>query len=49
MQGILGEIHDSDATMLYLEQEKKSQANKNFMEHESNHRRNKYNEFVKSV
>lgn len=46
MQGILGEIHDSDATMLYLEQEKKSQANKNFMEHESNHRRNKYNEFV---
>ncbi|MGZ5511683.1 MAG: CHAD domain-containing protein [Nitrososphaeraceae archaeon] len=46
IQDILGEIHDSDATILYFQQQKKSQAIKNFMEHESSHRRNKYNEFV---
>ena len=32
--------------MLYLEQQKKSQAIKNFVEHESSHRHNKYNEFI---
>jgi CHAD domain-containing protein len=46
IQDILGEIHDSDAAMLYLEQQKKSQAIKNFIEHESSHRHNKYNEFI---
>lgn len=46
IQDILGEIHDSDAAMLYLEQQKKSQAFKNFIEHESSHRHNKYNEFI---
>jgi CHAD domain-containing protein len=46
IQDVLGEIHDSDATILYLEQQKKSQAIKNFIEHESSHRHNKYNEFI---
>jgi CHAD domain-containing protein len=46
IQDLLGEIHDSDTTMLYLEQQKKSQAIKNFIEHELNHRSNKYNEFI---
>lgn len=46
IQDILGEIHDSDAAILYLEQQKKSQAIKNFIDHESSHRHNKYNEFV---
>ncbi len=46
MQDILGEIHDSDAAILYLEQQKKSQEIKNFIDHEASHRHNKYNEFV---
>lgn len=46
IQDILGEIHDSDATILFLEQQKQSQALKNFIDHESSHRNNKYNEFI---
>ncbi|HJT85491.1 MAG TPA: CHAD domain-containing protein [Nitrososphaeraceae archaeon] len=46
IQDILGEIHDSDTTVGYLEQQKQSQTIKNFIEHESSHRSNKYNEFI---
>lgn len=46
IQDILGEVHDSDATLLFLEQQKQSQAIKNFIDHELSHRNNKYKEFV---
>lgn len=46
IQDLLGEIHDSDSTLSYLEQQKQSPVLKNFIEHESNHRDNKYNVFT---
>ena len=47
IQDILGEIHDCDATITFLQQQKKqSPAVKNFINNESTVRNNKYDQFV---
>lgn len=47
IQDILGEIHDCDATIMFLQQQKKqSPIVKNFINNESTVRNNKYDQFV---
>src|ERR671911_1518340 len=47
IQDILGEIHDCDATIMFLRQQKKQYpAVKNFINNESTIRNNKYEQFV---
>jgi CHAD domain-containing protein len=47
LQDILGEIHDSDATIMFLRQQKNQYpAVKNFINNESTIRNNKYEQFV---
>ena len=47
IQDILGEIHDCDATIMFLRQQKKQYPGvKNFINNESTIRNNKYEQFV---
>jgi CHAD domain-containing protein len=47
LQDILGEIHDCDATIMFLRQQKNQYpAVKNFINNESTIRNNKYEQFV---